>query len=169
MSDEAQTLLQIARDALSAHLDGERYAIPPLGNAYERPRGAFVTWRNAGRLRGCIGHIFPTQASLPAEIAQLAVVAATEDARFQPITAAELGQLEVELSLLTVPEPTTEAELDAQRYGVIVTSGHHRGVLLPDLDGVDSPAQQIDICRRKARIPPTAPVTLQRFEVEKLG
>jgi AMMECR1 domain-containing protein len=81
----------------------------------------------------------------------------------------ELPELDVEISILTPPEPTTSDQLDPKRYGVIVTSGWRRGVLLPDLDGVDTVDQQIHICRQKGGIPAHAPVTLERFEIVKVS
>ncbi|MCA9566810.1 MAG: AmmeMemoRadiSam system protein A [Myxococcales bacterium] len=160
-------LVTIAREALSAAVRGEPYAPTALDAPLDRSRGVFVTLEKAGELRGCIGHLAPTLPTLAEEVATVAVLAGTRDSRFPPVSPEELGSLQTSISLLSVPEPTTEDALDARRYGVIVTSGHRRGVLLPDLEGVDTPADQIRICRRKAGIPPHAPVTLERFTVEK--
>ncbi|MEZ4322912.1 MAG: AmmeMemoRadiSam system protein A [Myxococcota bacterium] len=168
MSD-VHPLLRIARDALAAHLGGEGYQIPELPPPFRISRGAFVTLTAEGRLRGCIGHLSPTQDTLAAEIALLAVLAGTRDSRFPPVTLPELARVKLEVSLLSVPEPANLDLLDARRYGVIVTSGKRRGVLLPDLEGVDTPREQIRICRSKAGIGPEEPVELERFEVEKLA
>jgi AMMECR1 domain-containing protein len=80
----------------------------------------------------------------------------------------ELGLLEYSVDVLTAPEPVaSEADLDPKKYGVIVESGGRRGLLLPDLEGVDTVAYQIEICRAKAGIPANAPVKLYRFEVKR--
>ena len=128
--------------------------------------GAFVSLHKDGQLRGCIGTIAPTAPTLAEEIVRNAVSAGTGDPRFSPVTAAELDALEYHVDVLAPPEPiTSPAELDVKRYGVIVTYQNRRGLLLPDLEGVDTVAQQIDIARRKGGIAANAPYTLERFEV----
>ena len=128
--------------------------------------GAFVSIHMHGRLRGCIGTIAPTRASLAEEIIRNAVSAAVNDPRFDPIQPEELKWLEISVDVLGEAEDiSSEDELDVKRYGVIVTRGHRRGLLLPDLDGVDTVRQQVDIARRKAGIGPGEDVSLQRFEV----
>ena len=128
--------------------------------------GAFVSVHEHGQLRGCIGTIHPTQASLAAEIVHNAVSAATQDPRFSPVREEELKWLEISVDVLGAPEDIDSAEqLDVKRYGVIVSSRGRRGLLLPDLPGVETPEQQISIARQKAGIRPGEAVTLQRFEV----
>ena len=128
--------------------------------------GAFVSIHKHGRLRGCIGTIGPVQPSLGEEIIRNAISASTEDPRFSPIKADELRYLEINVDVLGKPEKIeSEAELDVKRYGVIVTSGMKRGLLLPDLDGVDTVAAQIDIAKRKAGIREGEKIYLERFEV----
>ena len=131
-----------------------------------RRAGAFVSIHKQGRLRGCIGTIAPTRASLAEEIIRNAVSAAANDPRFDPIRPDELEWLEIKVDVLGEPEDIpSEAALDVKRYGVIVTRGHRRGLLLPDLDGVDTVEQQVAIARQKAGIGPREEVALQRFEV----
>jgi AmmeMemoRadiSam system protein A len=128
--------------------------------------GAFVSIHRQGRLRGCIGTIAPTRSSLAEEIIHNAVSASTRDPRFEPIRPEELKWLEINVDVLGEPEAVaSEAELDVKRYGVIVTKGHRRGLLLPDLEGVDTVRQQVEIARRKAGIGPKEKVSLERFEV----
>ena len=128
--------------------------------------GAFVSVHKQGRLRGCIGTIAPTCPTLGEEIIQNAISAASRDPRFDPIRPEELDLLEISVDVLGAPEDIrSEAELDVKRYGVIVTRGGRRGLLLPDLEGVDTPAQQVAIARQKAGIADGEPVKLQRFEV----
>lgn len=131
-----------------------------------RQAGAFVSVHEHGRLRGCIGTIFPTEPSLAEEIIQNAVSAAARDPRFSPVREEELPYLEISVDVLGTPEDIDSAEqLDVKKYGVIVSSGRKKGLLLPDLDGVDSVEQQIQIASQKGGIRPGEPVRLQRFEV----
>ena len=128
--------------------------------------GAFVSIHKQGRLRGCIGTIAPTRGSLAEEIIENAVSAAVRDPRFSPIRPEELPWLDISVDVLGAPEDiASEAELDVKRYGVIVSRGRRRGLLLPDLEGVDTPRQQVEIARQKAGIGPKEPIELQRFEV----
>ncbi len=130
--------------------------------------GAFVSIHKQGRLRGCIGTIAPTQENLAEEIIRNAVSASTRDPRFPPIRAEELPFLEISVDVLGAPEDIgSESELDVKRYGVIVTNGRRRGLLLPDLEGVDTVRQQVDIAREKAGIAPGEKVGLQRFKVAR--
>ena len=128
--------------------------------------GAFVSLHKDGRLRGCIGTIAPTQENLAREIVQNAVSAGTRDPRFPPVRTAELDELEYSVDVLGQPEPVdSPAQLDPKTYGVIVSCRRKRGLLLPDLDGVDTVAEQVDIARRKGGIRADDPYTLQRFKV----
>ena len=132
----------------------------------QRRAGAFVSIHKQGRLRGCIGTIAPTQNSLAEEIIHNAVSAAAHDPRFDPIGPEELPWLEISVDVLGEAEDIfSENDLDVKRYGVIVSRGARRGLLLPDLDGVDTVAQQVAIARKKAGIGPQENVKLQRFEV----
>ena len=131
-----------------------------------RRAGAFVSIHKNGQLRGCIGTIAPVQASLAEEIVANGISACSRDPRFRPITADELKYLEISVDVLGEPEPVaSKAELDVKRYGVIVSHGHKRGLLLPDLEGVDTVEDQISIARQKGGIGAQEPYTLQRFEV----
>ena len=129
--------------------------------------GAFVSIHEHGELRGCIGTIAPVRASLAEEIVSNAISASTRDPRFYPIRPDALPFLTVSVDVLGEPEPiASEAELDVKRYGVIVEKGRRRGLLLPDLEGVDTVAYQVAIARRKAGIyDDEENVELYRFEV----
>ncbi|WP_036609951.1 AmmeMemoRadiSam system protein A [Oribacterium sp. P6A1] len=128
--------------------------------------GAFVSIHKDGRLRGCIGTILPTTSSVAEEIIQNAISASTRDPRFNAITPEELPYLDINVDVLGEPEDISgPEELDVKRYGVIVSSGRKRGLLLPDLEGVDTVEQQIEIARQKGGIQEEEPVKLQRFEV----
>ena len=132
----------------------------------EARAGAFVSLKKDGMLRGCIGTILPVTESLGAEIVRNAVSACSEDPRFSPVTEDELADLVYSVDVLTTPEPIASDDmLDPKRYGVIVESGGRRGLLLPDLAGVDTVAEQLSIACRKGGIDPNGPVKLWRFEV----
>jgi len=130
--------------------------------------GVFVCLKVSGMLRGCIGSFQPTESDVAHEVVQNAISAATQDPRFQMVRANELDTLEYSVDVLTPPERVHDArELDPRRYGVIVRSGGRRGLLLPDLEGVDTVEYQINIAMQKAGIPPGTPVELSRFEVKR--
>jgi AmmeMemoRadiSam system protein A/AmmeMemoRadiSam system protein B len=124
-----------------------------------------------GQLRGCIGTIEPARETLAEEIIANAINAAARDPRFSPVSAEELSHLQYSVDVLSATEPATLADLDPAVYGVIVEdeSGSHRGLLLPDLEGVDSVTKQVEIATRKAGIPPDAPIKLARFRVSRFG
>ena len=137
----------------------------PLRRPAKR-RGAFVSLHAHGQLRGCIGTTGPTTANVALEIVQNAISACSRDPRFHPVSVEELETLEYSVDVLGQPEPiSSPAELDVKKYGVIVSSGGRRGLLLPDLDGVDTVEQQIDIARQKGGISSRERYTLERFEV----
>ncbi len=121
---------------------------------FQRRAGAFVTLHTIdGDLRGCIGTFLPTTADLAHEIAQNAISAALEDPRFEPVSADELDKIVVSVDILSTPEEVkSESELDPKKYGIIVESGWRRGLLLPDLEGVDTVEEQIRIAMAKAGI-----------------
>ena len=128
--------------------------------------GAFVSIHEHGMLRGCIGTILPVQNCLAKEIIENAISASTRDPRFDPIISSEIPYLEINVDVLGKPEPiASRDELDVKRYGVIVSAGSRRGLLLPDLDGVDTVDEQIDIAMRKGGISERDSYHLERFEV----
>ena len=138
--------------------------LPP--ELLSRRAGAFVSLHKSGRLRGCIGTIGATQDSLAEEIVMNAISACSRDPRFPPVAPDELKFLEISVDVLGEPEPVASPEeLDVKRYGVIVSRGHKRGLLLPDLEGVDTVEDQIRIALQKGGIGEEEPYTLQRFEV----
>ncbi|MBR5742630.1 MAG: AmmeMemoRadiSam system protein A [Clostridia bacterium] len=131
-----------------------------------RRAGTFVSLHENGRLRGCIGTIAPTRKNVAEEIVMNAVSACSRDPRFPPVGRDELGSLEISVDVLGEAEPVSSpAELDVKRYGVIVSHGLKRGLLLPDLDGIDTVEDQIDVARRKGGIGENEPYKLERFEV----
>ena len=135
-----------------------------------RKAGVFVSIHKSGNLRGCIGTISPTTDNIAQEIIQNAISAGLSDERFNPVAAEELPYLIYKVDILSEAEPIAGPELlDVKRYGVIVTSGYRRGLLLPNLDGIDTVEQQIDIACRKAGINSGEDINLERFEVIRHG
>lgn len=133
---------------------------------FSRRAGAFVSIHKHGSLRGCIGTIGPATNSLAQEIINNAISASTRDPRFDPITEEELKWLEINVDILGDAEDIDSKEqLDVKRYGVIVSCGRRRGLLLPDLEGVDDVDTQISIAMKKGGIKPGDAYKLQRFEV----
>lgn len=128
--------------------------------------GAFVSLHKNGQLRGCIGTIAPTCDNLAWEIVQNAVSACSRDPRFSPVRPDELDELEYSVDVLGAPEPVdSPAALDPKTYGVIVSCGGRRGLLLPDLDGVDSVEAQLSIALQKGGIRENEPYKIERFKV----
>ncbi|NLX62733.1 MAG: AmmeMemoRadiSam system protein A [Tissierellia bacterium] len=130
--------------------------------------GAFVTIKKHGILRGCIGTIEATKKNLAEEIIENAISAGTRDPRFSPVTEEELSSLEYSVDVLKRPEPVSSMEeLDPKKYGVIVSKGFRKGLLLPNIEGVDSPEEQVEIALKKAGIMKFEKYKLERFEVER--
>ncbi len=129
--------------------------------------GVFVCIKKHGELRGCIGTILATRKNTLEETVALAVSAGTEDPRFPTVEVNELDQLDYTVDVMGEPEPATEAMLNEKVYGVIVSSGYKRGLLLPNLEGVDSVEEQIAISCRKGGIGPGEPYSIERFMVER--
>jgi len=172
MSNE-HPLVKLARAAIEAYVRQGRTVDPPdeLAPEMQAQAGAFVSLHDShGNLRGCIGTIEPREPNLAQEVIHNAISAAISDPRFLPVRPDELDDLTVKVDVLTEPEPISgPQELDPQRYGVIVQSAqdYRRGLLLPDLEGVDTVEYQIEIARRKAGIGPNEPVELYRFAVKR--
>jgi len=132
--------------------------------------GVFVSIHlKNGELRGCIGTFAPTQKNIAEEIIHNAIESATQDPRFPPVTESELSNLVYSVDILSRTEPVTNpSTLNPKTYGLIVQSSDgRRGLLLPDLEGVDTVNQQINICRQKAWISEDEPVSLYKFTVER--
>jgi len=130
----------------------------------------FVSIKKNGELRGCIGTFSATRSNLAEEIVANAISSATQDPRFWPIQPFELNDLEYSVDILSEPEPVPGVDqLDPRKYGVIVECGYRRGLLLPDLAGVDKVEEQIEICRAKAGISADEPIRLYRFRVERFA
>ncbi len=168
IASREDTYVRLARLSLETYVKTRKYAELPTELPEEltgRRAGAFVTLKKDGELRGCIGTILPVTPSLANEILRNAVSAGTQDPRFPPVTAEELQWIVYDVDVLSQPEPAQYEDLDVKRYGVIVTSGKKCGLLLPDIDGVDTVGQQLSIALQKAGIRNGESFDVQRFEV----
>lgn len=167
-------LLNLARQAIAANMSGAPLGPASSGDGSDQDQvpsqGVFVTLFSPGRrLRGCIGRMQPQHNDLRDEVATCAVAAASNDPRFPPVGNDELDKLELEISLLGPEEKVGDVSvLDPDRFGVVVRHEGRTGVLLPQVQGVDTAREQIAIALRKGGIEPNAPYALTRFPVTKL-
>ena len=146
----------------------DKITLPAWSDVLADQDGVFVSIKKAGNLRGCIGTFLPQYTSLQEEIYNNTKAAALSDPRFPPLTSAELAQIEISVDILSSPERVYGLdELDVKKYGVIVSHGHKKGLLLPDLEGVDSVEEQVHIAMQKAGIPADKEIDVYRFTVER--
>ncbi len=164
-------LVKLAKDTVDLYIKtGRTYEVrgDELSADLSGRAGVFVCLKIRGNLRGCIGTFHPMEPSIAHETVRNAISAATCDPRFACIRPDELETIEYTVDVLTPPEQVVDrSELDPRRYGVIVKAGNKRGLLLPDLEGVDAVDYQISIAMQKAGIPPGTPLELYRFEVRR--
>ncbi len=135
---------------------------------YEKA-GVFVCLKKHGELRGCIGTILPVRRNVADEIVTNTISAATQDGRFDPVTEDELDDITYTVDVLTLPEKCVYEDLDPDIYGVIITSGQKRGVLLPDLEGIDTRDKQLSTVLKKAGIGKKEAYSLERFSVKRFA
>lgn len=161
---------ELARASITEAIGGPSLDAGLKGRPELAKRAAcFVSLKRHGALRGCIGTILPRHKFLADEIVQNAAAAATQDPRFPPVGLEELPDIEISVDILSEPETVEDRkELDPKRYGVIVERGGRRGVLLPDLEGVDSVEEQLAIAARKAGLPGAEGSIIHRFTVRRI-
>ncbi len=159
----------LAKDAVESYVRDNIIIDAVHNNAFLGvPAAAFVSLKSNDQLRGCIGTIKPTKTTLAEEIVENAVKAATQDYRFQPIQALELAALNYSVDVLSKMQPISDRqELDPKKYGVLVQKGSYQGLLLPDLDGVDSVDHQLSIAKQKAGIINDDGIDIFKFEVQR--
>ena len=168
-AEKSDDYVRLARASVEAWVRRREKIAVPEGLPEEmlkRRAGTFVSLHKDGRLRGCIGTIGATEKNIAKEIIQNGISACSRDPRFSPVTPDELPRLEISVDVLGELEPIdSPSELNVKRYGVVVSCGLKRGLLLPNLDGVDTVEDQIRIAREKGGIRENEPYKLQRFEV----
>ncbi|MBS4538603.1 AmmeMemoRadiSam system protein A [Clostridium sp. D2Q-11] len=161
--------VRLARENLTHYLKtGSRLTELPsyiTDDMKNKQRGVFVSLKKEGELRGCIGTIFPTTESIAEEIIRNSIEAGIYDPRFFSVEKDELEDIDFSVDVLTKPEPTTKSELNPKEYGVIISKDTRSGVLLPDLEGVDTVDQQLSIVLKKAGIDENEDYDIKKFEV----
>jgi AmmeMemoRadiSam system protein A len=132
--DEERSLLELARRAIEHYFETGEDLHPPLDDPkFRQKRGAFVTLKMDGELRGCVGYPLPYK-PLAEAVAEMAVAAASQDSRFRPLTPKELARTKIEISVLSLPEPVKDPkDVEVGRHGIIVSKGPNRGLLLPQV------------------------------------
>ncbi len=166
-SGEVMGPADYALSCVSAFVRGAPVPEPPAHDLFRRRAACFVSLKKHGDLRGCIGTLAPAEPDLGREIARNAHSAAFQDPRFASVKPAELEALTCSVDVLSEPEDCRLEDLDPSRYGVIVALGFRRGVLLPDLPGVDTVEAQVGIALQKAGISPDEPFAVERFTVDR--
>jgi len=168
-AEEMSPLVKLAKETVETYVkEGKTPHPKKLTPEMKEKAGVFVSIHKLEQLRGCIGTFEPERDNVAEEIITNAISSASRDPRFPPIAPDELKDLDYSVDVLTTPEPVADKDqLDPKKYGVIVEAGFRRGLLLPDLEGVDTVDYQIDICRQKAGIASDEPVKLYRFEVKR--
>ncbi len=166
--------IDLAKKTIEAYLKtGKKLAVPSglPQELMDKKAGAFVSLhKKDGSLRGCVGTFLPSKENLAEEIISNAIVAAVHDSRFPPVRAEELPDLVYSVDILSRPKPAKKKEIDPKKKGLLViTPDGRRGLLLPDLPGVETAEEQITICKRKAGIAPDEKVSFQTFTVERHG
>ncbi len=160
----------LARASLKYFLEtGSVLPVPAaLGEELQGRAGVFVSLKEQGQLRGCIGTFEPTRINIASEIIYNAISAGTEDPRFWPVELEELGQITISVDILEAPQLIDSVDkLDPQKYGVIVKRERRSGLLLPMLEGVDTVEEQISIAKEKAGIGAEEAIELYRFSVTR--
>lgn len=161
----------LARKSIAYYLQNRKKLplpddLPP--ELIEQQAGVFVSLKKGERLRGCIGTFLPNKDNIALEIIENAISSAIYDPRFSPVTFGEVASLSISVDVLTAPEEIkNNSQLNPKKYGVIVSSGNKKGLLLPDLEGVDTIEQQIDIARQKAGIYVDEDFRIERFEIKR--
>jgi len=162
--------VSLAQESIHHYLhQREKLSCPnPLSKDLKSRSGAFVSIKKLKQLRGCIGTLEPCEPNLAMEIIENALKAALHDPRFSPVTAEELQDLTYSIDVVRPLEKVSSIEeLDPRFFGLVVKSNGKQGVLLPDLEGVNSTEEQIQICRSKGKIPDDEPIEMYRFKVER--
>jgi len=164
------SFVELAKQSVEEFIRSQKTVSPPdpLPRDMQEKAGVFVCVKKKGDLRGCIGTFMPCQENLALEIIRNAICAATQDPRFGPVMENELAELTYSVDVLSPPEKIKDlSELDPKIYGVIITSGQRKGLLLPDLEGVDTVEDQLRITRMKAGIMPDEKTEIFRFRVRR--
>lgn len=163
-------LVKLARESLTYFLETGKYLAKPdpMPEILTQRKACFVSLKKHGHLRGCIGTIEPVRAMLAEEIIENSVSAGIRDPRFSPVKRDELDEIVISVDVLSKPQMIKSTdELDPMNYGIIVRSKGRSGVLLPNLEGVDTVEKQLEITLSKAGIDHHEDYVMYRFKVER--
>jgi AmmeMemoRadiSam system protein A len=163
-------LVELAKKSIEAYIREGKIIEPPEFPTPEmnEKAGVFVCIKKDNQLRGCIGTFSPSYACVAIETIKNAISAAIKDPRFHPVREDELEDLQYCVDVLAPPEKVNNPqELDPKKYGIILVCGDRKGLLLPDIEGVDTIDEQIKITRLKACILPEEKPEIYRFEVKR--
>ncbi len=163
-------LVKLAKETIRSYITNKVTPQPPedLAKEFMERRGVFVSIKKHGQLRGCIGTVEPTKNNVAEEVIHNAISASTQDPRFPAITPDELEDLTISVDLLSSLEKVTDPDrLDPKKYGIIVSCKSKKGVLLPDLKGIDTIEEQLRIAKDKGGIAHQEKFEIQRFEVKR--
>ncbi|TMC65338.1 MAG: AmmeMemoRadiSam system protein A [Chloroflexota bacterium] len=160
----------LGRRAIDTYLRTRRLIEPPqpIPVELQAPSAVFVSLRKDGELRGCVGSVQPTEATAAHALIRYAVASALRDPRFEPVRLDEVAALTIKVQLLDPPEPTELSRLNPHTHGIIVRRGDRQALLLPGIEGIDTPEQQLRAACEKAGINPNAPLGLERFRTRML-
>lgn len=155
----------LGRRAIDTYLRTRRLIEPPqpIPLELQAPSAVFVTLHKDGELRGCVGSVRPTEATAAHELIRYAVASALRDPRFEAVRLDEVGALTINVQLLDPPEATDISGLNPHTHGIIVRRGDRQALLLPGIEGIDTPEQQLRAACEKAGINRNAPLDLERF------
>ena len=171
--DERTLLLRLAHDSILSALEAREIPLDPPTEHLAQPRGVFTSLHLSGQLRGCVGYVLPA-GSLHRAVAETARAAAFEDTRFHPVTRAEAPALEIELSILSPPQPIQAEAVEIGRHGLLIGMAGHRGLLLPQVPLEHNWDRQtfLEQTCRKAGLPLDAwkkGATIEAFTAEVFG
>lgn len=165
-------LVKLARKTIQSFITNK--VTPPLPknlpDEFTSKRGVFVSIKKKGRLRGCIGTIEPVKKNVAGEVIHNAISASTQDPRFPSVTTEELDDITISVDILSPLEKITDlSELDPKKYGILLSCNFKKGVLLPDIEGINSVEEQIRIAKSKGDIKTYEKFQIQRFEVQRFS
>ena len=162
--------VRLAKTSIEYYLENQKLMNIPTNlsdRLLNKQAGVFVSLKKHGHLRGCVGTFLPTTSSIAQEIINNSIEAAFSDPRFKPLKAPELNDIDISVDILNKPQAASKDELNPKEYGVIVTFGHKRGLLLPNLEGIDTVDEQLRAVCEKANIPLYSDFKIQKFSVKR--
>jgi len=163
-------IVELARQTIEEYVRTGKTISPPrdLSPELAACAGVFVSLKKLGNLRGCIGTFEPTADTVAEEVIKNAIAAAMQDPRFHAVEEDELSEMEYSVDVLSAPEKIASLkDLDPKKFGIIVRQGMRRGLLLPDLEGVDTVEEQLRITKMKAGIWTDENLEILRFTVTR--